>query len=59
MAYGDRQACSRGVTEHPVFSFGNDRPMPNANARYDLASGLVKLRYGDSTNRVDPAGRWP
>jgi hypothetical protein len=33
--------------------------MPNANARYDLASGLVELRYGGSTNRVDPAGRWP
>jgi hypothetical protein len=59
MAYGDGQPCPRGATEYPVFPFGNNRPMPNANARYDLASGLVKLRYGGSTNRVDPAGRWP
>jgi hypothetical protein len=59
MAYGDGQPCSRGATEYPVFPFGNNRPMPNANARYDRARGLVELRYGGSTNRVDPAGRWP
>ena len=59
MAYGDGQPCPGGVTEYPVFPFGNNRPMPNANARYDSASGLVKLRYGGSTNRADPAGRWP
>ena len=54
-----REVLPGGTTEYPVFPFGNDRPMPNANARYDPASGLVKLRYGGSTNRVDPAGRWP
>jgi hypothetical protein len=59
MAYGDGQPCPNGATEYPVFPFGNDQPMPNANARYDLASGLVELRYGGSTKRVDPAGRWP
>jgi hypothetical protein len=59
MAYGDGQPCPRGVTEYPVFPFGNNRPMPNANARYDLTNDVVQLRYGDSTNRVDPAGRWP
>ena len=59
MAYGDGQPCPSGATEYPVFPFGNNRPMPNANARYDLASGLVKLRYGGSTNRVDSAKRWP
>ena len=59
MAYGDGRPCPRGTTEYPVFPFGNNRPMPNANARYDPASGLVKLRYGGSTNRIDPAGRWP
>jgi hypothetical protein len=59
MAYGDGQPCPRGATEYPVFPFGNNRPMPNANARYDLTRGLVTLRYGGSTNRVDPAGRWP
>jgi hypothetical protein len=59
MAYGDGQPCSGGATEYPVFPFGNNRPMPNANARYDMARGLVELRYGGSTNRVDPAGRWP
>ena len=59
MAYGDGQPCSRGATEYPVFPFGNNRPMPNVNARYDLARGLVELRYGGSTNRVDPAGHWP
>jgi hypothetical protein len=59
MAYGDGQPCPRGATEFPAFPFGNNRPMPNANARYDVASGRVELRYGGSTNRVDPAGRWP
>ncbi len=59
MAYGDGQPCPRGATEYPVFPFGKNRPMPNANARYDHPSGLVTLRYGGSTNRVDPAGRWP
>ena len=59
MAYGDGRPCTRGATEYPVFPFGNNRPMPNANTRYDPASGLVELRYGGSTNRVDPAGRWP
>jgi hypothetical protein len=59
MAYGDGQPCLRGATEYPAFPFGNDRPMPNANARYEAASGLVELRYGDSTSRVDVAGRWP
>ena len=59
MAYGDGQSCPGGATEYPVFPFGNNRPMPNANARYDLESGLVKLRYGGSTNRVDSAKRWP
>jgi hypothetical protein len=58
-AYGDGQPCPRGATEYPVFPYGNNRPMPNANARYDLARGLVNLRYGGSTNRVDRAGRWP
>jgi hypothetical protein len=33
--------------------------MPNANARYESESGLVELRYGGSTTRFDPAGRWP
>jgi hypothetical protein len=59
MAYGDGQPCPRGATEYPVFPFGNNRPMPNANSSYDQASGLVRLRYGGSTNRVDLAGRWP
>jgi hypothetical protein len=59
MAYGDGQPCRRGATEYPVFPFGNNRPMPNANARYDFARGLVELRYGGSTDRLDPAGRWP
>ncbi len=59
MAYGDGQPCRRGSTEYPVFPFGNNRPMPNANARYDRARGLVELRYGGSTNRIDRAGRWP
>ncbi len=59
MAYGDGKPCPRGATEYPVFPFGNNRRMPNANARYDPGGGLVKLRYGGSTNRVDPAGRWP
>ena len=59
MAYGDGQPCPRGVIEYPVFPFGNNRPMPNTNARYDSASGLVQLRYGGSTSRADPAGRWP
>ena len=59
MAYGDGQPCPGGVIEYPVFPFGNNRPMPNANARYDSASGLVQLRYGGSTSRADPAGRWP
>ena len=59
MAYGEGRPCPRGTTEYPVFHFGNNRPMPNANACYDIASGLVKLRYGGTTNRVDPAGRWP
>lgn len=59
MAYGDGQPCPRGATEYPVFPFGNNRPMPNVNARYDMASGLVKLRYGGSTHRVDSAGLWP
>jgi len=59
MAYGDGRPCPRGAIEYPVFPFGNNRPMPNANAGYDDATGLVELRYGDSTNRVDPAGRWP
>ncbi len=59
MAFGDSQPCPRGATEYPVFPFGDNRPMPNANAHFDLASGRVKLRYGGSTIRVDPAGRWP
>jgi hypothetical protein len=59
MAYGDGQPCLRGEIEYPVFPLGNNRPMPNANAHYDAASGLVKLRFGGSTNRVDPPGRWP
>jgi hypothetical protein len=59
MTYGDGRPCPRGTTEYPVFPFGNNRVMPNANARYDPASGLMELRYGGSTNRVDPAGRWP
>jgi hypothetical protein len=59
MAYGDGQPCPRGAIEYPVFPFGNNRPMPNANARYDPASSLVELRYGGSTDRIDPAGRWP
>jgi hypothetical protein len=59
MAYGDGRLCPHGATEYPVFPFGNNRPMPNANARYNRASGLIELRYGGSTSRVDPAGRWP
>jgi hypothetical protein len=59
MAYGDGQPCPRGTTEYPVFPFGNNRPMPNANASYDPTRGLVELRYGGSTNRLDRAGRWP
>jgi hypothetical protein len=59
MTYGDGRPCPRGAIEYPAFPFGNDRPMPNANAHYDQANGLVTLRYGDSTERVDPAGRWP
>jgi hypothetical protein len=59
MAFGDGKPCPRGATEYPVFPFGNNRPMPNANARHDPASGVVKLRYGGSTERVDPAGPWP
>jgi hypothetical protein len=59
MAYGDGRPCPRGATDYPVFPFGNNRAMPNANARYDPASGLMQLRYGGSTNRVDPAGHWP
>ncbi len=59
MAYGDGQPCPRGATEYPAFPFGNNRPMPNANARYNPASGLIELRYGGSTNRLDPPGRWP
>jgi hypothetical protein len=59
MAYGDGQSCPRGTTDYPVFPFGNSRPMPNANARYDLASGRIKLRYGGARNRIDPPGRWP
>ena len=59
MAYGDGQLCPGGATEYPVFPFGNNRPMPNANARYDRARDLVELRYGGSTSRVDPAGLWP
>jgi len=51
MAYGDGYPCPRGAIEYPVFPFGNNRPMPNANAHYDLASRLVELRYGDSTSR--------
>ncbi len=59
MVYGDGKPCPHGATEYPVFPFGNNRAMPNANARYEPASGLVKLRYGGTTNRVDPPGRWP
>jgi hypothetical protein len=59
MAYGDGRPCGRGATEYPVFPFGNNRPMPNASARFDPARGQVQLRYGGATNRVDPAGRWP
>lgn len=59
MAYGDGRPCSRGATEYPAFPFGDNRPMPNADARYDPASGMVQLRYGGSRDRVDPAGRWP
>ena len=59
MAYGDGHSCPCGATEYPVFPFGNNRPMPNANARYDAESGLIKLRYGGSTKRVDSAKRWP
>ncbi len=59
MAYGDGKPCPRGATEYPVFAFGNHRPMPNANARYNATRGMVELRYGGSTNRVEPAGRWP
>ena len=58
MAYGDGQPCPRGATEYPVFPFGNNRPMPNANARYDQASDLIELRYGGSTTPVEPPGRW-
>jgi hypothetical protein len=59
MAYGDGQPCPRGEIEYPVFPFGRNRPMPNANAHYDEVSGRVELRYGGSTNRADPAGSWP
>jgi hypothetical protein len=59
MAYGDGQPCPRGTTEYPDFPFGNNRAMPNANARFDQASGRVQLRYGGATTRVDPAARWP
>ena len=59
MAYGDGQPCPRGATEYPVFPFGNNRPMPNANASYDPQTGLVKLRYGGTTERIDPAAPWP
>ena len=59
MAFGDGRPCTRGAIEYPVFPFGNNRPMPNANVRYDRPGGLIQLRYGGSTNRVDPAGRWP
>ena len=59
MAYGDGQPCPRGATEYPVFPYGNNRPMPNANARYDRATGRLELRYGGSTTRVDSPGRWP
>ena len=55
MAYGDGQPCPRGATEYPVFPFGNNRPMPNANGRYDRASGLVSCdtaaRRTESTRR--------
>jgi hypothetical protein len=59
MAYGDGQPCPRGAIEYPVFPFGNNRPMPNANAHYDAESGLVQLRYGGATTRTDRATRWP
>jgi hypothetical protein len=58
MAYGEGQRCPRGAIEYPVFPFGKNRPMPNANARFDSERGLVLLRYGGSTNRIDPEGRW-
>lgn len=59
MAYGDGRRCPQGAIEYPVFPFGKNRPMPNANARFDLESQQVKLRYGGTTSRIDPAGRWP
>jgi hypothetical protein len=59
MAYGDGQRCPHGAVEYPAFPFGKNRPMPNANARFDPAGDQVTLRYGGSTNRIDPAGRWP
>jgi hypothetical protein len=59
MAYGDGQPCPRGATGYSAFPFGNNRPMPSANARYNPASGLIELRYGGSTNRFDPPGCWP
>jgi hypothetical protein len=59
MAYGDGQRCPRGAIEYPVFPFGKNRPMPNANARFDPGRGHVVLRYGGSTHRIDPARRWP
>jgi hypothetical protein len=59
MAYGDGCPSVRGTTEYPAFPFGKNRPMPNANARYDPTDGLVELRYGGGSDRVDPAGQWP
>ncbi len=59
MAYGDGQRSPRGAIEYPAFPFGKNRPMPNANARFDPERGQVMLRYGGSTNRIDPARRWP
>ena len=59
MAYGDGQRAPQGAIEYPVFPFGKNHPMPNANARFDPERGQVMLRYGGSTNRVDPARRWP
>jgi hypothetical protein len=59
MAFGDGQRCLHGAVEYPVFPFGGNRPMPNANARFDPERHQVTLRYGGSTNRIDPAGRWP
>jgi hypothetical protein len=58
-AYGDGHPCARGEIEYPAFAFGHNRPMPNVDARHDAAICLVKVRYGGSTNRVDPARPWP